>query len=51
MYKSVARTSREAHYASATKTNRLMLLRETVADYCETRMEQTNTLCGQNAGL
>jgi hypothetical protein len=26
-----------------------MLLRETVAVYCENRTEHTNTLCGQNA--
>jgi hypothetical protein len=32
-----------------TKTNRLMLFRETVAVYCENHMEHTDTLCGQNA--
>jgi hypothetical protein len=26
-----------------------MLFRETVAVYCENRMEHTDTLCGQNA--
>jgi hypothetical protein len=36
------------HYVSATKPNRLMLFRETVALYCENHMEHTNTLCGQN---
>jgi hypothetical protein len=29
------RTSQETHYVSATKPNRLMLFRETVAVYCE----------------
>jgi hypothetical protein len=29
-------------------TDRLMLFGETVAVYCENRMEHTNTLCGQN---
>jgi hypothetical protein len=36
---------------SATKPNRLMLFRETVAVYCENRTEHTDTLCGQNAGV
>jgi hypothetical protein len=31
------------------KPNRLMLFRETVADYCENHTEHINTLCGQNA--
>jgi hypothetical protein len=43
------RTSQETHYVSATKPNRLMLFRETVAVYCENRTEHTDTLCGQNA--
>jgi hypothetical protein len=43
------RTSQETHYVSATKSNRLMLFRETVAVYCENRMEHTNTLLEQNA--
>jgi hypothetical protein len=34
-----------------TKTNRLMLFRETVAVLCENHMAHTNTLCGQNAEL
>jgi predicted Zn-dependent protease with MMP-like domain len=34
---------------SATKPNRVMLFRETVAVYCENRTEHTDTLCGQNA--
>jgi hypothetical protein len=37
------------HYVSATKPNRLMLFRETVAVYCENHTEHTDTLCGQNA--
>jgi hypothetical protein len=43
------RTSQETHSVSTTKTNRLMLFRETVAVYCENHTEHTNTLCGQNA--
>jgi hypothetical protein len=41
------RTSQETHYVSATKTNRLMLFRETVV-YCEVHTEHTDTPCGQN---
>jgi hypothetical protein len=37
------------HYVSATKTNRLMLFKESVAVYCENRTEHTDTICGQNA--
>jgi hypothetical protein len=33
------RTSQETHYVSATKPNRLMLFRETVAVYCENHTE------------
>jgi translation initiation factor IF-1 len=36
------------HYVSATETNRLMLLGETVAVYCENHGEHINTVCGQN---
>jgi hypothetical protein len=36
------------HDVSATKPNRLMLFRETVAVYCENHTEHTNALCGQN---
>jgi hypothetical protein len=43
------RTSLETYYVSATKPNRLMLFRETVAVYCENHTEHTDTLCGQNA--
>jgi hypothetical protein len=43
------RTSQETHYVSATKPNRLMLFRETVAVYYENRTEHTDTLCGPNA--
>jgi hypothetical protein len=42
-------TSQETYYFSATETNRLLLLRETVSVYCENHTEHTNTLCGQNA--
>jgi hypothetical protein len=47
------RASQETHYVSATKPNRLMLFRETVAVYCENRTEHTNTctLCGQNGEI
>jgi hypothetical protein len=41
MYKGSVRTSQEAHYTSATKTNRLMLFGETVDAYCENQTEQT----------
>jgi cellobiose phosphorylase len=46
--KNSVRTSQETHYVSATKPSRLMLFRKTVAVYCETRTEHTNTLW-QNA--
>jgi hypothetical protein len=46
LYTNPVRTSQETHYVSATKPNRLMLFRETVAVYCHT--EHANTLCGQN---
>jgi hypothetical protein len=50
IYKNPVRTSQETHYLSATKPNRIMLFRETVAVYCENHTEHTNTLCvGQNA--
>jgi hypothetical protein len=32
------------HYATATKPNRLVLFRETVAIYCENQMENRNSL-------
>jgi hypothetical protein len=41
-------TSQETHDVSATMPNRLMLFGETVAVYCETHTDHTNTLCGQN---
>jgi hypothetical protein len=47
--KNSVHTSRETHYVSATKSNRLMLFREIIAVYCENHMEHINTLCGQNA--
>jgi hypothetical protein len=37
------------HSVTATKPNRLMLFRETVAVYCENHTEHTDALCGQNA--
>jgi hypothetical protein len=46
MYKDPVRTSQETHYLSATKPNRLMLFRETVAVYCENHLEHMNALCG-----
>jgi hypothetical protein len=49
LYKNPVRTSQETHYVSATKPNRVMLFRETVAVYCEKRKEYTDTLCGKNA--
>jgi hypothetical protein len=49
MYTNLDCTAQETHYVSATKTNRLMLFRETVAVYCENHTEHTNTLRGQNA--
>jgi hypothetical protein len=42
------RTSQETRYVSATKPNRLILFRETVAVYCEKYTEHTDTLYGQN---
>jgi hypothetical protein len=39
------RTSQETHYISATKPNRLMLFRETVAVYFENHTEHTDTVC------
>jgi hypothetical protein len=51
IYKTSVRTSQETHYVSATKANRLMLFRETVAVYCENHTEHMNTLCGQNVVL
>jgi hypothetical protein len=47
IYTNSVRTSWETHYVSATKLNRLMLFRQTVAVYCENHMEHTNILCGQ----
>jgi hypothetical protein len=48
IYKNSVRTSQQTHYVSATKTNRLMLLRETIVAYSENRMKHTITLCGHN---
>jgi hypothetical protein len=41
-YKNSVRTSKEKHYASATKNIQLMLFRDTMAVYCENHMEHTN---------
>jgi hypothetical protein len=41
--------SQETHHVSATKRNRLMLFRETVAVYRENHTEHTDTPSGQNA--
>jgi hypothetical protein len=49
MHKSSGPTSQETNYISATKTNRLMLFRETAAVYYKNHAEHVNTLCGQNA--
>jgi hypothetical protein len=50
-YNNSVRTSQETHYVSATKPNRLMLFRETIAVYCENHTEHTNTMCGHIAGF
>jgi hypothetical protein len=42
------RASQETHYDSATNPNRLMLIREIIAVYCENHTEHINTLCEQN---
>jgi hypothetical protein len=47
IYSSVL-TSQETHYVSATKPNRLILFRETVAVYFENPTEHTDTLRGEN---
>jgi hypothetical protein len=49
IYKNPFRTSQETHYVTATKPNRLMLFKETVAVYCENHTEHTDTLCRQKA--
>jgi hypothetical protein len=49
IFKNSVCTSQETHYVSATKPNRLMLFRETVAVYCDSNVKHVNTLCGQNA--
>jgi hypothetical protein len=50
-YKNEVRTSQETHYVSATKTNRLMLFRETIAVYRENNMKHKNTFSGQDAEI
>jgi hypothetical protein len=44
IYKNPFRPSQETHYVSATKPNRLMLFRETVAVCCENRMEHVGRI-------
>jgi hypothetical protein len=46
IFKTSVRTSQETQYVSATKPNRLMLFRETVAVYCENHTEHTPTTVG-----
>jgi hypothetical protein len=49
-YLASVRTSQETHDVSATRPNRLVLFRETVAVYCENHMEHANmyNLYGEN---
>jgi hypothetical protein len=49
IYKNPIRTSQETHYVFATKLNRLMLFRKTVAVYCENHTEHRDTPCWQTA--
>jgi hypothetical protein len=51
LLKNPVRTSRETHYFSITKTNRLMLFREIMEVYSQNHAKHVNTPCGQNAGL
>jgi hypothetical protein len=51
VYKNSVRTSQETHYVSATRTNRSMLFRETIAVYSENHTEHINTLYGLNAAF
>jgi hypothetical protein len=48
VWKNSVRTLQETHIP-ATKTNQLMLFRETVVVYCENHTKCAKTLCGQNA--
>jgi hypothetical protein len=50
-YNELVRTSQEIRYVSAIETNRLMLVRETIAVYCENHTQCTITLFGENAGF
>jgi hypothetical protein len=43
IHRNSVRTSQETHYVSVTQPNRLMLFGETVAVYCESHTEHTNT--------
>jgi hypothetical protein len=42
-------TSQETNYISATEPNRLVLLGESFAVYCENHTEHTDTLCEQKS--
>jgi hypothetical protein len=44
IYKDPVRTSQETHYVSATKPNRLTLLRDTIAVFCENHTKHMNIL-------
>jgi hypothetical protein len=49
MYINSVRNSQEIHHVSTTKPNQLMLFGETVAVYCESHTEHTDTVCRENA--
>jgi hypothetical protein len=49
IYKNSVRTSQETCYFSSTEINRLMLLKEIMAVYCENHKKHTNTIYGKNA--
>jgi hypothetical protein len=51
VYKNSVRTWQEAHYVPATKPNRLILFRETVAVYCENHMEHINAMLRLNVNF
>jgi hypothetical protein len=48
VYKNLVRTSQEKLYIFTTKTNRLILFRETEALTCEEHTKDTNTLFAEN---
>jgi hypothetical protein len=51
IYINLVRTSRETHYITTTKPNRLMVFGETVAVYCENHMEHTDNSGGRMQGF